>query len=303
MSKKIKRWWKQYFLPNWKKLIYSISPRKVHHDFYTQTHKNTSFPIMNWENPLTHDEKIHWLIVNKYKNPEFGFYADKVRVREYVKKCGFEDMLIPIYEVHDNVEDFDASKVPPSFILKTNHGSGPMFYEFVKDKNDKVHLNFALEKIKKAMKIDFSKTAFEYQYHYIKPLVYAEQLLNDGHERLADYKIYVFRGKAEFIMVCTERTECGDKKVNFYDRDWYELDFARNDYRGNGSNRPQNLEYMLKAAEKLGKSFAVARIDFYEIEGKPYFGEITLTPDAGNTTYLTDEAQMKIGEMIDLKSR
>ena len=56
---------------------------------------------------------------------------------------------------------------------------------------------------------------------------------------------------------------------------------------------------MLKAAEKLGKPFAVARIDFYEIKGKPYFGEITLTPDAGNTTYLTDAAQIQIGKMID----
>lgn len=226
-------------------------------------------------------------------------YADKVRVREYVKKCGFEDMLIPIYEVHDNIEDFDSSKVPDSFILKTNHGSGTMFYEFIKDKNDAVHLDFALKKIKKAMKIDFSKTSFEYHYHYIKPLIYAEQLLNDGHERLADYKIYVFHGKARFIMVCTERSE-HHKKVNFYDTDWIEVNFARNDYRGNGADKPQSLEYMLKAAEKLGKPFAIARIDFYEVEGKPYFGEITLTPDAGNTTYLTDDAQLKIGRMIDL---
>ena len=254
---------------------------------------------MNWNNPSTHDEKIHWLIANRYKNPEFGVYADKVKVREYVKKCGFENILIPIYEIHDNVEDFDFSKVPDSFILKTNHGSGPMFYEFVKDKNDKVHLDIALKKMKKALKIDYSKQALEYHYHYIKPLVYAEQLLSDEHERVNDYKIYVFRGKAQFIMVCTERTT-KDKKVNFYDTDWNELYFVRNDHHGNGADKPQSLEYMLKAAEKLGGPFAIARIDFYEVEGKPYFGEITLTPDAGNTSYLTGDAQLKIGRMIEL---
>lgn len=259
-------------------LFIFLSPKQIRSILYFLAHRNSAVPFMRWNNPQTHDEKIHWLIVNRYRNPEFGFYADKVRVREYVKKCGFEDMLVPIYEVHDNVEDFDVSKVPPSLVLKTNHGSGPMFYEFVKDKNDKVHLNFALEKMKKAMKIDFSKTAFEYHYHYIKPLVYAEQLLFDGHERLNDYKIYVFHGKACFIMVCTERAE-HNKKVNFYDTDWNELDFAYNNYKGNGAGKPQSLEYMLKAAEKLGEPFAISRIDFYEVEGKPYFGEITLTPD------------------------
>lgn len=280
-------------------LFFFLSPKQIRSILYFMAHKNSTVPFMRWNDPQTHDEKIHWLIVNRYKNPEFGLYADKVLVREYVKKCGFEDMLIPIYEVHDNIENFNPSKVPDSFILKTNHGSGPMFYEFIKNKNDKSHLNFALKKMKKALKIDFSKIAFEYHYHYIKPLVYAEQLLNDGHERLNDYKIYVFHGKAEFIMVCTERTE-QDKKVNFYDRHWNELSFVRNDHRGNGADKPQTLEYMLKAAEKIGKPFAVARIDFYEIKGKPYFGEITLTPEAGNATYLTNDAQIQIGKMIDL---
>ena len=280
-------------------LFIFLSPKQIRSILYFLAHRNSAVSFIRWNNPQTHDEKIHWLIVNIYRNPEFVIYADKLRVREYVKKCGFEDMLIPIYEVHDNIEDFDSSNVPDSFILKTNHGSGPMFYEFVKNKNDKVHLDFALKKIKKAMKFDFSKTSFEYHYHYINPLIYAEQLLNDGHERLADYKIYVFHGKARFIMVCTERSE-HHKKVNFYDTDWIEVNFARNDYRGNGADKPQSLEYMLKAAEKLGKPFAIARIDFYEVEGKPYFGEITLTPDAGNTTYLTDDAQLKIGSMIEL---
>ena len=238
-------------------------------------------------------------MVNKYDSPDIGFYADKVRVREYVKECGFEDMLIPIYEVHEKVEDFDASKVPDSFILKTNHGSGTVFYEFIKDKNDKTHMDFALEKMKKALKTDFSHVAQEYHYHYIKPLVYAEQLLSDGHERVNDYKIYVFYGKAAFIMLCSERTE-RDKKVNFYDVNWKELDFVQKDHKGNGANEPQNLKYILKSAEKLGKPFPFARIDFYEIAGKPYFGEITLTSEAGNASYLTDEAQIKIGEMIEL---
>lgn len=294
-------------LPKVKKLFRNVimsvlalmNPKAAHSLFYFWAHIGRSFPVMDWKNPKTHDEKIHWLIVNRYRNPEFGFFADKVMVREYVKKCGLEDMLIPIYEVRDNVGDFDSAKVPDSFVLKTNHACGPKFYEFVEDKEDKVHMDFALKKMKQAVKFDYSKQSLEYHYHYIKPLVYAEQLLNDGHERLVDYKIYVFHGEAKFIMVCTERTE-KDKKVNFYDNDWNELDFVREDHHGKGVDRPSNLEYMLKAAGKLGEPFALARIDFYMVAGKLYFGEITLTPMAGNAWYFTDEAEIRIGEKINL---
>lgn len=255
---------------------------------------------MDWKNPVTHDQKIHWLIVNKYNNPDIGFYADKVRVREYVKKCGFEDMLIPIYEVHEKVEDFDVSKVPESFILKTNHGCGSMFYEFIKDKNDKEYMDFALKKMNKALKIDYSKAGQEYHYHYIKPLVYAEQLLSDGHERMNDYKIYVIGGRARFILVCTERNSEGEPLLNTYDLNWNETDFIRKEILGKIVPKPESLDAMIVAAEKIAWPFCCARIDFYEVGGKPYFGEITLTPAAGKATYFIDAAQVKIGDMIKL---
>lgn len=300
MSSKIKRLFRQYVSPNLKKLIYRFRHKKAHSDLYAQTHKETLFPIMDWENPITHDQKIHWLMVNKYDSPDIGFYADKVRVREYVKECGFEDMLIPIYEVHEKVEDFDVSKVPESFILKANHGSGTVFYEFIKDKNDKTHMDFALEKMKKALKIDYSKAGYEYNYHYIKPLVYAEQLLSDGHERVNDYKIYVIHGKAKFVLVCTERNSEGEPLLNTYDLQWKEVDFICKNLIGKIVPQPESLDAMIVAAEKIASPFCCARIDFYEVGEKPYFGEITLTPAAGNAIYFTDEAQIKIGEMIEL---
>jgi len=42
------------------------------------------------------------------------------------------------------------------------------------------------------------------------------------------------------------------------------------------------------------------RVDFYDINGKCIFGEMTLTPTGGNNTYLTDDAQISLGKKIDL---
>lgn len=62
---------------------------------------------------------------------------------------------------------------------------------------------------------------------------------------------------------------------------------------------PKSLPQMLEAAEKISSIFPTARIDFYDIGGKPYFGEITLTPAGGNLYYINSEWQNKLGHLIN----
>ena len=50
--------------------------------------------------------------------------ADKYRVRDYVKECGLEDILIPFYGAWEQVEDIDFDSLPQQFILKANNGDG-----------------------------------------------------------------------------------------------------------------------------------------------------------------------------------
>ena len=42
----------------------------------------------------------------------------------------------------------------------------------------------------------------------------------------------------------------------------------------------------------------MARIDFYDINGKVYFGEITLTPAGGNLRYINQKWQRILGDKI-----
>lgn len=50
--------------------------------------------------------------------------ADKYRVREYIKEKGLDSILNELYGVWDHAEDIDFSKLPNSFVLKQNNGTG-----------------------------------------------------------------------------------------------------------------------------------------------------------------------------------
>ena len=44
---------------------------------------------------------------------------------------------------------------------------------------------------------------------------------------------------------------------------------------------PASLPMMIQAAETLGRGFDFVRADFYEVAGKPLFGELTFYPGSG----------------------
>ena len=43
-------------------------------------------------------------------------------------------------------------------------------------------------------------------------------------------------------------------------------------------NKPVSFDLMKEMAAKLSNPFKFVRVDFYEINGKPIFGEMTFTP-------------------------
>ena len=74
-------------------------------------------------NPQTFNEKIQWLKIY-YRNNLLTLCADKYRVRRYVKKKIGKKYLIKLIGAFNNVSEIDFNKLPKSFVLKTNHGSG-----------------------------------------------------------------------------------------------------------------------------------------------------------------------------------
>jgi hypothetical protein len=268
-------------------------PKNLFHIYlYNKYHE----PVFSLNNPSTYDEKIHYLIANVY-DESYGIYADKYEVRNYVKKCGYESILVPLFGIWEKAEDIDFDKLPENCILKATHGSGPQFYEII-HKNDNPDYEGIRSKFKDALGINFAISACQYHYSKIQPRIICEKLLiQDDQKMLDDYKVVCSKGKAKAILVCTGRNEGRD----YYSTDWKYLDYVKDEYKsGKIISRPQKLEEMLKIAEGLSKPFPLARIDFYIIDEKLYFGEITLTPSAGNHTNLSSLGQREIGKMITL---
>ena len=64
--------------------------------------------------------------------------------------------------------------------------------------------------------------------------------------------------------------------------------------------KPLNLKKMIEAASKLSKGEPQARIDFYEVNGKLYFGEITMTSQGGYMSFFTHDFLLKLGKHCKL---
>ena len=54
---------------------------------------------------------------------------------------------------------------------------------------------------------------------------------------------------------------------------------------------------MIEAAETLGQGFDFVRVDFYEIDGAPRFGEMTFYPGSGLDPFDPPEIDLILGRL------
>ena len=64
--------------------------------------------------------------------------------------------------------------------------------------------------------------------------------------------------------------------------------------------KPENLEEMIRYAEKLSKAFPFVRVDLFSEDSRIIFGELTFTP-TGCLAQYTDEANEMLGSWLNLK--
>ena len=250
----------------------------------------------NLKTPQTFNEKMNWIKLND-KNPKFIEYADKVKVRQYINDVLGEEYLIPLLGVYDRAEDIDFNTLPDRFVLKCNNGAG--FNVICKDKNslDKDEVRY---KLNKWLKTDFSRGKREWYYHEMPPKILCETYMEDKHsDTLFDYKVFCVKGKVRFIQVDFDRF--AEHRRNIYDTDWHLLEWGINFPRDEKRTveRPAELEKMIEFAEKLSAEFHQVRVDFYIINEKLYFGEMTFFSGGGFTKFVPSSIDLEIGRLMD----
>ena len=260
----------------------------------------------DFEHPKDINEKINWL---KFygDTSQWPMLADKYRVREYVKACGFEECLIPLIGKWDSVDEIEWDKLPQQFVMKCNNGSGDV--KICKDK-ESLDKNETLGYFQKKLNKQYGVLSGETHYALIPPCIIAEELLEpsqqaNGSPSLVDYKIFCFNGQPAYIACCSNRHDTYFGAIGVYDTDWnwhpeYVADAPHYKSEDSPLRRPPCLSRMLDIASHLSKGVPHVRVDLYEVKGQVYFGEMTLTPNGGYMDLFTQEFLDKLGALTQL---
>lgn len=265
--------------------------------------------LFPWKNPKTLDEKIQWLSALT-DTSMWTLCADKYEVRKFVEKKGYGDILIKNFGIWDKVEDINYDSLPNKFIIKCTHDSGSTY---IVEKGE-TNLTAINERLKKHLVTPFGYLSCEPHYLKIKPRIVAEDFLKENTDissSLIDYKIWCLNGKAYFGFICYDRhRETNGHIAVTYDvyrlnpwKPWREcLSKKYSCQNFKDIPEPKNLKRMISIAEDLAKGFPEVRLDFYNIDGRIYFGEMTFTSMCGRNEFYSDETLLKMGDAIDLSN-
>ena len=222
------------------------------------------------ENPQTFNEKMNWLKLHDRRNI-YTTMADKYAVKNYVTERIGAEYVVKNYGVYEKWEDIDFDNLPDQFVIKGTHDSGGAFV--CKDKS-----TFDFDKVKRRIKhnqkINYFFPLREWPYRNIKPRIIVDQLLDDhSGSELRDYKFWCFNGKPTYMYITNKGKEI---KENFYDMNFTPIAIDHGFERAIPEyEKPAEFEQMKTLAAKLSANIPFVRVDFFDVDGRIYFGEFT----------------------------
>ena len=259
---------------------------------------------MNLNNPETLNEKILWLKLND-RTPLHTLCADKYTVRQYLINKFGEQYLIPLLYETETPNDITLDTIPDiPCIIKASHSQGDMI--IVRNKFD-----LDIKRIQFEMKIWLKRNLYfetqEWQYKNCKPRIIIEKLLLDKDGKIPnDYKLHYINGKLEFVY-CSVGRETVNKR-NIYDAEWNPLFFSwvepykeTTNIRGEEIPAPQSFEEMKRIGAIIAKDFPYyVRVDFYDVDGQLYFGEVTFHHGSGFDIFKPAKFDLEFGQKLRL---
>lgn len=250
-------------------------------------------------NPTSYNEKLQWLKIHDRK-AVYTEMVDKLAAKDYVAERIGEQYIIPVLQTGEKFEDINFDLLPDQFVIKCNHDSAGLAICTDKKTFDR---EAARQKITRCMKRNFYYSGREWGYKNIKPRIIVEKYMEDHtlHE-LRDYKFFTFGGVPKIVHIVSNRQNKDEETYgDFFDMDYGHLDLTM------GHNnapvppvKPKNFEKMKEFAAKLSEGTRHLRVDFYEVDGQLYFGELTFFQDSGFADIQPPEWNDVLGSWIDL---
>ena len=286
-------WWLLYYFVNATPLKKSVSDK---------WYLNVQFHCMmgrgiDWKNPRTFNEKLQWLKLYN-RRPEYTVMVDKVKAKEYVAGIIGEEHIIPTLGVWDSPDDIDWDSLPNQFVLKCNHDSGSVCICRDKASFDR---EAAVRKLRAALRRDMFYAGREWVYKNVERKVFAEKfMVDESGTELKDYKIFCMNGEPEVIEVDYGRFT--KHMRNIYNKEWERLEMEI-EFPSDASHvidRPARLQEMLQLARRLSAGIPHVRTDFYSIDDKLYWGELTFYHGSGMEDFRPEEWDERLGKLIIL---
>ena len=293
------------FLKNPGLLFISLGHRGWFHWMDDETYLKIAYRVkmgkkLNLNPPVTFNEKLQWLKLHD-RRPEYTTMVDKYEAKKWIAERIGEEYIIPTLGVWDHFDEIDFDALPNQFVLKCTHDSGGLVICRDKSKLDKAA---ARKKIETCLKHNFFWGQREWPYKNVKPRIIAEQYMEDAATgELRDYKYFAFRGVAKAMFIASNR-QTGETTADYFDMEFKPLNLMWG-YPNSKimPNRPQNFEEMARIAEQLTKELPEARVDFYEVNGKTYFGEITFFDGSGMQRFNPDAWDETFGTWVKLPEK
>ena len=253
----------------------------------------------NLKDPKTFNEKLNWLKLHNRKD-EYTMMVDKYAVKQYIQEKIGAEYVVPYLGIYDSVDEIDEAMLPNQFVIKTTHNSCATFvckdkgkFDFVKAKAD----------IRHAQGKNLYDAMGEWPYKNVPPRIIVEEFLDDGKDNeLQDYKWWCFNGEPQFMYFSIKRKEVYE---NFYDMDFNPVTWINHNWprRVPEFDKPTGFEEMKRLAKVLSADIPFVRVDFYEVNGRVYFGELTFFDYAGMRPFASYEIDLKLGDLLKLPVR
>lgn len=230
---------------------------------------------LDLKNPKTLTDKIQYRKIYD-NNPLLAICSDKVLAKDYVAERIGSEYVIPTLWHGKSLPPRAQRNWARPYILKANHMSGGN--TFIRP-DDQVDWDAVEALADRWMKTSYRPDLFERHYDQIDRQLLVEPLIGEGCF-LNDYKFHVFHGKVKFIAAYSGRGD--DPRAYITSPEWEAMDCR--DYTpwpDTPPPPPSSLKQMVEIAEILGRDFCYVRVDLYENDGAPLFGEMTFMPGSG----------------------
>ena len=256
----------------------------------------------NLKHPQNFTEKLNWLKLHD-RRPLYTKLADKCEVKKYVSEKIGSDKIIPLLGVWDHFNEINFDQLPDQFVLKCTHDSGG--FRICKDRSN-FNQEEACRFFDKELRKNFYWNKREWVYKDIKPRIIAEPYIDSlGKPESFEYKLTCMNGVCKVFTICTgiAHSDFELRTNDHYDRDFNHLPWYA--YYKNSKKPvqiPPQANEIIEYAEKLSEGIPQVRVDFYVINDKVYFGEMTFYTWAGIIEFTPPEWNDIMGSWLDLKS-